>query len=105
MVGILVSKKNKKKRKEPTKPVSEIGKRVPKNLRFGIIVAIALLWAQFIASGLTFYLSGFFPENQVLVDFIIAILATAVAYLIFISYKRIDNFLDKVRVPKKLQEI
>ncbi len=81
------------------KPVVEVGERVPRSLKFGIIVAVALFWAQFLRTVMTETLYYYFNAQAVaVVDFIIAFIATIVGWLIFAAYPKIRSKLRRVKV-------
>lgn len=44
---------NKKSKTKKKKTAADIGKQVPSNLKFGIIIAVALFWAEFLRSVMT----------------------------------------------------
>ena len=81
------------------KPVIELGERVPRSLKFGIIVAVALFWAQFLRGLMaeTFYYY-FNEQSALLVDFIVAVIATIVGWLILAAYPKIRSKLSRVKV-------
>ncbi len=89
------AKKASPKRK---KAITEIGQVVPSNFKFGLIVAVALFWADFIRSILNGIFSLAHINNTIITDFILAIAATALAYLVLISYRRIKSRLEKVKL-------
>ena len=81
------------------KAIVEVGEGVPRSLKFGIIVAIAILWAQFLRTWLLDYFSGVVEsQSVVLVDFSVAVIATIIGYLIFITYRKIMTRMRKVKV-------
>lgn len=81
------------------KPVTELGKWAPSNLKFGIIVAVAIFWVYFIRS---FLYDMFVAINSSapmwLVDLCIALLATLVGYLVLTGYRKIRSGLRKIEV-------
>ena len=79
------------------KSIAEIGSQVPSNLKFGIIVAVALFWAEFLRSVLT-ALFNFTDVAPVLVDFILALIVSGVAYLVLLSYRKLQARLKKIKV-------
>lgn len=80
------------------KPVTEIGQIVPSNFKFGIIVAVALFWADFVRSILNGIFSLANINMPVVTDFILAIAATVLGYFVLMSYRRIKSWLQKVKV-------
>ena len=89
----------KKKTKKAKKAVIEVGEVVPRSLKFGIIVAIALFWAQFIRQILVDFLGYYFEiSSSWLVDFILAVMATILGLLILETYRKITSRLRKVKI-------
>ncbi len=80
------------------KPVTEIGETVPRTLKFGIIVAVAIFWVDFIRSAFIEFVLPYAAHSLVLSNLIIAILATIVGYLILLFYRRIYFKLKKAKV-------
>jgi len=88
-------KKTNPKRK---KAITEIGQIVPSNFKFGIIVAVALFWADFLRSILNGILSLANINMPIVTDFLLAIVATVLGYFVLVSYRRIKSRLQKVKV-------
>ena len=83
---------------------SEIGKGVPKNLKFGVIVAVALFWAEFLKTFFnTFWTQVFIIQNPLFSDFFMAIIVTVAGYFVLVSWRKIKRMLWKLEVPKSLQ--
>jgi len=80
------------------KAITEIGQVVPSNFKFGLIVAVALFWADFVRSILNGIFSLANINMPIVTDFILAIAATALGYLVLISYRRIRSRLQKVKI-------
>jgi len=81
------------------KPVIEVGETVPRSLKFGIIVAVALLWAQFFRGGLVDFLEIHFGgHSDTTVDLIVAMTASIIGWLILITYPKIRSRLRKVKI-------
>ena len=81
------------------KPVIEVGETVPRSLKFGIIVAVALLWAQFFRGILVDLLEVYFGNHsEATVDFIVALIASMIGWLILLTYPRIRSKLRRVKV-------
>ncbi len=78
---------------------SDLGKTVPEGLKFGIIVTVAVFWADFLKSALkdmfNFALKGTFDT---LASFIIAVSATVIGYLILLSYRKIVYRLKEIEL-------
>lgn len=89
------SEKKETKRK---KAITEIGRVVPSNFKFGIIVAIAIFWADFLKSVLNAIASLVNMTIPCLTELIIALLATAIAYFILVSYRRIQSRLKQIKI-------
>lgn len=86
--------KNKKK-----KPIVDVGQTVPKNLKFAMIVTVAVFWAEFLRSGLEGVFTWFFGSRMtVVVNFIVALAATAIAYLVLLTYRKLIPRLKKLEV-------
>lgn len=92
------------KRRAANAPVSEIGKGVPKNLRFGLIVAVAIFWAEALRTLLKNYVFVGL-EAELAVDLSMAVIVAFAAYIVFIAWRRIDRFLDKTKIPKAMQRL
>jgi hypothetical protein len=80
------------------RPITEIGRTVPANLKFGIIVSVAVIWSQFFRSLLGDFFTFLGISGQVLADFFTAIIATVLAYLVLLSYRKIRFRLRKIKV-------
>ncbi len=80
------------------KPITEIGQTVPANFKFGLIVAVALFWVDLVRSILVTIFSLANIDNTILTDLILAIAATALAYGVLISYRKIRSRLAKIKV-------
>ena len=79
------------------KPVIELGEIVPRSLKFGIIVAIAIFWAQFLRQILLEFLGAYLVSPS-LIDFVLAVLATVLGLLILETYRKITSKLKKVKI-------
>jgi pilus assembly protein TadC len=84
---------NKRKRS-----ITEIGQVVPSNFKFGLIVAVALFWADFVRSMLNSIFSLININIPIVTDFILAIAATILGYMVLLSYRRIKSRLQKIKV-------
>lgn len=80
------------------KPITEIGQVVPGNFKFGLIVAVALFWADFVRSILNGIFSLANIDMPIVTDFILAIAVTFLGYLILVSYRKIRLRLEKVKL-------
>ena len=81
------------------KPVTEVGKWAPSNLKFGIIVAVAIFWVYFVRSVLYDVSVAVNPATPMwLVDLYIAVIASIAGYLILKSYRRLLWKLKKIKV-------
>lgn len=78
------------------KPVTEIGKYTPGSLKFGIIVTVAIFWAQFFRSFVHDVVMPGTPEW--LLNFIMAVIISAAGYLILSGYRKIYYRLKKMKV-------
>ncbi len=87
------------------KPVSDIGKNVPQNLRFGIIVAIAIFWAQAFRTFIDKYVTLAFSESPLFVDITVALIVTVVGYFVLAGWSKITRRLNKVKVPTNIKKI
>ncbi|MBN2076430.1 MAG: hypothetical protein JW762_12845 [Dehalococcoidales bacterium] len=87
-----------KKSEKRKTSITEIGQTVPGNFKFGLIVAVALFWTDFIRS----ILNTLFPfadiDNTILTDLILAIAATALGYGVLIGYRKIRSRLEKIKI-------
>lgn len=81
------------------KPVLEIGEWAPSNLKFGIIVAIAILWVQFLRSAFNSLFSSIDAGMALwLSDLIVALIVTVLGYLLLQRYRKIKSKLRQVKV-------
>ena len=78
--------------------ITEIGQVVPSNFKFGIIVAVALFWAEFVRSIMNSIFSWANISMPIVSDLILAIIATALGYFVLVSYRKIRSRLQKVKV-------
>lgn len=96
--------RRKKKKLElpgPTeKPIKVIVKPIPQNLKFAMIVTLAVFWASFLKELIVSLLENFRIANPVLVGtFILAVAATFIVWFIFTHYRRIAAKIARVKVP------
>lgn len=81
------------------KPVIEVGERVPRSLKFGIIVAVALFWAQFIRSGMAeLYHNYFNSQSELVIDLIFAVIATLIGWALLMTYPKLRAVLRKIKI-------
>ncbi|MBD3398235.1 hypothetical protein GF412_03510 [Candidatus Micrarchaeota archaeon] len=81
------------------KPIVEVGEKVPRSLKFGIIVAVAIFWADFLRSLLAERLSELFiPYSEAMVDLSIAIIVTTIGLVILATYPKIRNMMKKLKI-------
>ncbi|MBD3263025.1 hypothetical protein GF374_01445 [Candidatus Woesearchaeota archaeon] len=85
-------------KKQRRKSISKIGKVVPQNLRFAILVAIAIFWADVIRVFLNDFVVSNFIDTKLLGTFIVAIIATVAGYFVLISWRKITNYLKKIKI-------
>lgn len=86
-------------KKGKDKSIVDVGQTVPKNLKFAMIVTVAVFWAEFLRSFLREifrWIAG--SQMIVVVNFIIAVAATIIAYLILLTYRKIIPRLKKIKV-------
>ncbi|MFP4115874.1 MAG: hypothetical protein ACLFTQ_01545 [Candidatus Aenigmatarchaeota archaeon] len=81
------------------KPIVDVGRTVPKNLKFAVIVTVAVFWAEFLRTALQGSFALLFGASmQIVVDFIVAVAATVIAYLFLLTYRKIIPKLKKLKV-------
>ncbi|MDD5288877.1 MAG: hypothetical protein PHY28_07210 [Dehalococcoidales bacterium] len=80
------------------KSITEIGQVVPSSFKFGLIVAIAMFWADFVRSILNEIFSLINISTPIVTDFVLAITATILGYFVLMSYRRIKSRLQKVKI-------
>lgn len=80
------------------KSVADIGSQVPSNFKFGIIVAVAIFWAEFLQSMLSSILSNMTIAGPILANLFTAIIASFLGYFILVSYRKLRMRIMKVRV-------
>lgn len=87
--------------KKKSKPIASIGKNVPSNFKFGIIVAVAIFWADFIESLLDLIsdLLGF-NLHAAWLNLFTAVLVTVVGVITLETYSYVRGRLKKIKVPK-----
>lgn len=85
-----------KKPKRIKKPVTDLGKTVPSNLKFAVIISVTLFWVSFFRS---------FVHDVMLVsigdwavDLVVAVVASMAGYVLLVMYRKIICRLRKVRV-------
>ncbi len=86
------------KKQHTAKPITEIGQTVPGNFKFGLIVAVALFWADFLRSLLNGLFSLFKINAPIVTNLIMAIVVTVLAILVLLGYRKIKSRLEKVKV-------
>jgi len=81
------------------KSVTEVGETVPKNLKFGIIVTVAIFWAEFLRSALKEFFYIFLKNYMIVItDLILAVMATLAGYFVLLGYRKIISGLKKLKV-------
>ncbi|MGI2336734.1 MAG: DUF5654 family protein [Dehalogenimonas sp.] len=81
-----------------SKSVADVGGSVPNNFKFGIIVAVALVWADFIHSVLDALFSSInLPGGPIISGLIIAILVTLLAIGLLLSYRKFVGLLKRIK--------
>lgn len=81
------------------KTVADIGYQVPSNLKFGIVVAIALFWADFLRTLIQSGMIYFGVESSpLLANLILAIIATLVGIAVLEGYKKIVKVFTRIEV-------
>jgi len=84
-----------KKRK---KSLSEIAKGVPSNFQFGLVVAIAIFWTEFIKDVITYFTNSLEnPGSVILVSFLTAFIFTVFALLVLRFYVPIRELFKKIK--------
>jgi hypothetical protein len=78
--------------------IIDIGRLVPGNLKFGVIVAVAILWAQFLRSVLEYIFSLFTFSAPILADFLVAVIVSFLGVLLLLDYRKIWYRLRKIKV-------
>jgi len=81
------------------KTAADIGHHVPSNLKFGVLVAIALFWADFLRvlfSDLVLYFAG--ERSPLLTNFLIAVVATLIGISALEGYRRIRKWFEQIEV-------
>ncbi len=91
----MADRKEERKRK---KTLSDVGSQMPSNLKFGLIVMVAVFWAEFIRSLLTALFDFIGAVGPVVVDLIIAATVSVLAYLLLLSYRKLQYRLKKIKV-------
>lgn len=88
------------------KKLTEIGETVPSNFKFGLIVAVAIIWLDFVKTLVSLFFERMHPTTlsqiwtwPAIRDFVIAAVVTLIAYLVLMSYRKIRNRVAKVKVP------
>jgi hypothetical protein len=79
-------------------PITEIGRTVPANFKFGIIVAIAVLWSQFLKSLLDALFSFLGLSGEMVSSLLTAAIASILGYIVLVSYWKIRFRLKKIKV-------
>jgi len=80
------------------KAITDIGSQVPSNFKFGVIVAIAIFWADLLRSILNQAFSSLNVSAPILSNFVIAVIATVIAYVVMLSYRKIQSRLKRLRL-------
>ncbi len=80
------------------KPITEIGQTVPSNFKFGIIVAVALFWTEFVRSLLNSLFGLVHISLPFLTDFLLAVVVTVLAFFVLMAYRRIKARLKRLTV-------
>ena len=79
------------------KSLVEVGSTTPSNLKFGLVVAIVLVWADFLHTGLS-ELFSIINIPDIVGSFIIAVAFSIIAYFIISNYRHIRARLRKIKV-------
>jgi hypothetical protein len=88
----------KKESHRKKRSIATIDRMLPGNLKFGVIVAVAIIWAQLLRSILEYIFSLFTFSAPILADFLVAVIATALGFLILLDYRKIWYRIKKVKV-------
>ena len=98
-------KKNKEKRLYRKKLV-DVGETVPGTFKFGLIVAVAVIWLEFVKTLVSIIFEHLHPTTlsqiwtwPAIRDFVIAAVVTMIAYTVLLFYRKIRNRVAKVKVP------
>lgn len=84
--------------KERKKNLTEIAKGVPQNFKFGLIVAVAIFWTEFIKDVISYYTNAVEGANSViLVSFVTALIFTVFVFLVLRFYVPIKNLIKKIK--------
>lgn len=78
------------------KPVTELGKTVPSNLKFAIIVTVAVMWVAFFRSFVHDILLTEMADW--VADLLVAVAASLAGYLMLLTYRKIMCRLRKIKV-------
>jgi len=79
------------------KTIADIGGQVPSNFKFGVIVAVAIIWADFLRSVLNEAFSKINISAPILSSLVIAIIATVIAFLVMLGYRKIYSRIKKIK--------
>ncbi len=79
-------------------PATDIGHQMPGNLKFAIIVAVAIFWAKVLQSILSDILLKITLAGPILANFITAVVATLLGYFVLVSYRKIQARIKKIKV-------
>ena len=92
--------KKKNNKRVVKKKLTEIGETAPSSFKFAVIVAVAIIWAEFVRSLLHFAIAPFvLSTGDAIRAFVVAVLATAIAYVVLAFYRKIKHKVAKVKVP------
>lgn len=85
-------------RKSPAgkRTIGELSKELPTTLRLSIIVTVSLFWVDVIRGFLVDVFSALHVASTLLVDFIIALIVTALALLVLFGYRKIRAYMNRL---------
>ena len=85
--------------------IKEIAEKIPQNARFGMIIAVAILWVQVIKNG---FIKLFEYYNISATDFtfdiIIAVIVTMIVWLIFLSWTKIARRIGRAKISVEVKQ-
>jgi len=80
------------------KGVDKIGREVPQSLKFGMVVAVAIFWADVLRESLKAVLEISPMRPALEVNLILAVVMTLLGYGVLVGYRRLLRLAKKIKI-------
>ena len=85
--------------------IKEIAEKIPQNARFGMIIAVAILWVQVIKNSFVKLFEYYgISATDFTFDILIAIIVTFIVWLVFLSWTKIARKIGKTKIKIEVKK-